>query len=80
MMEIQLINDELLSELRNQAKVSERKRQNFDLRTTTEDGSQRMLNVLEPGTKVPIHRHTDTTETTVCLKDCLDIVLYGRTP
>lgn len=53
-MEVQLINDELLSELHQRAKESERLRQNFDLRTTAEDTSQRMLNVLEPGTKVPI--------------------------
>jgi hypothetical protein len=41
-MEIQLINDELLKALRKQAQVSERKRQNFDLRTTPEDTSQEM--------------------------------------
>ncbi len=54
-MEIQTINEELLAELRKKAQLSERKRQNFDLRTTPEDTSQRMLNVLEPGTKVAIH-------------------------
>ena len=53
-MNIQLINEELLADLREKAKGSERKRMNFDLRTTPEDGSQRMLNVLEPGTQVPI--------------------------
>ena len=39
-----------------------------DLRTTPEDGSQRMLNVLEVGTHVPIHRHTKTSETVVILR------------
>lgn len=48
-----MINDGLLAELRKLAQGNERKRQNFDLRTTPEDTSQRMLNVLEPGTKVP---------------------------
>ena len=79
-MEIQLINDELLAALRSQAQGSERLRQNFDLRTTPEDGSQRMLNCLEVGTKVPIHRHLKSSETVVCLKGCLDWVFYEELP
>ena len=79
-MEIQLINDELLAALRSQAQGSERLRQNFDLRTTPEDGSQRMLNCLEVGTKVPIHRHEETTETVVCLKGRLECIFYEELP
>lgn len=79
-MDIQLINDELLEVLQSKAQQSERKRQNFDLRTTSADGSQRMLNVLEPGTQVPIHRHEDTSETVVCLKGCLDWIFYEELP
>ena len=79
-MNIQLINEELLSALRSQAEASERKRQNFDLRTTSADGSQRMLNVLEPGTQVPIHRHEDTSETVVCLKGCIDWIFFEELP
>lgn len=80
MMEVQLINDNLLSVLHWKARESERLRQNFDLRTTSEDTSQRMLNALEPGTKVPIHRHIDTAETVVCLEGCLDEVFYEELP
>lgn len=79
-MEIQLINEELLEALHEKARGSERLRQNFDLRTTVEDGSQRMLNVLEPGTKVPIHRHLKTSETVVCIEGCLDWVFYEEMP
>lgn len=79
-MKIQLINDNLLSALHEEARGSERLRQNFDLRTTTEDGSQRMLNVLEPGTKVPIHRHLKTSESVVCIEGCLDWVFYEELP
>ena len=79
-MEIQLINDNLLSVLHWKAKENERLRQNFDLRTTSEDTSQRMLNVMEPGTKVPIHRHIDTSETVICIEGCLDWVLYEELP
>lgn len=80
MMDIQLINDELLSALHVEARGSERLRQNFDLRTTAADGSQRMLNVLEPGTKVPIHRHLKTSESVVCIEGCLDWVFYEELP
>ena len=59
-MEIQLLNCGLLSVLHEKAEKNIRLRQNYDLRTTPEDGSQRMLNVLEPGTKVAVHRHLKT--------------------
>ena len=73
---IQLINDNLLTKLHIEASKNERKRINFDLRTTPNDTSQRMLNVMEPGTIVPIHRHLETSETIICLEGCLDWVIY----
>lgn len=79
-MEIQLINDNLLSELHWKARENERKRINFDLRTTPEDTSQRMLNVMEPGTHVPIHRHIETSETVICLEGCLEWIFYEELP
>ena len=75
-MEILEIDKYLLTALHEKAKQSERLRTNHDLRTTPADGSQRMLNALEPGTKVPIHHHLETSETTVCLHGCLDIIFY----
>ena len=79
-MEIQLINDELLSEFHGKASENERLRINIDLRTTPEDGSQRMLNVLEQGTKVPIHRHLKSSESVICLEGHLDWVFYEELP
>lgn len=79
-MEIQLINDNLLSALHREAKDSERLRKNFDLRTTPEDGSQRILNVLEPGTQVYIHRHLKSSETLICIEGCLEEVFYEELP
>lgn len=79
-MKIQLLDKALLSELHKKAASNERLRQNFDLRTTPEDGSQRMLNALQPSTKVPIHRHLKTSETVVCLEGCLDWVFYEELP
>ena len=76
-MEVQLINKELLAELHKKAAANERLRMNFDLRTTPEDTSQRMLNALQPGTKVSIHRHEDTSETVICLQGRLDMIFYA---
>lgn len=70
------INIELLDNLFEQAKENPRLRQNLDLRTSSADTSQRMLNALLPGTVVPIHRHEDTTETVVCLCGKMDEVIY----
>ena len=73
---IQLIDNGMLEGLQLTAKKNERKRHNYDLRTSDRDSSQRMLNALKPGTKVPIHRHQHTSETVVCIHGCLDEVFY----
>ena len=62
------IDKELLDTLSAQAKASPRLRQAYDLRTTPEDNSQRILNAMEPGTVLPIHRHRGSTETVVVLR------------
>ena len=63
-----VIDKEILDELSAQAKASPRLRMNLDLRNSAEDQSQRMLNAIEPGSVVPIHRHRNTSETVVCLR------------
>lgn len=63
-----IIDTDLLDSISAQAKASPRLRQAFDLRTTPEDGSQRILNAVEPGTVLPIHRHRGSTETIVVLR------------
>ena len=70
------MNKDFLNQLLEQAKVNPRLRQNLDLRTSSSDTSQRMLNALLPGTVVPIHRHENTTETVICLCGKLDEVIY----
>ena len=62
------ITNTTLEELTAQAKASPRLRMNLDLRTSPQDSSQRMLNALEPGTVLPIHRHTRSTETVVLIR------------
>ena len=62
------ITQALLDELTVKAKASPRLRMNLDLRNTDEDTSQRMLNAIEPGSPLPIHRHQNTSETVICLR------------
>lgn len=70
------LNTELYKSILEQAKNNPRLRQAMDLRTTTEDNSQRMLNALIPGTQIPIHRHTTTSETSVILYGSIDEIFY----
>ena len=62
------IDNALLDSLTEQAKASPRLRMNYDLRNSNADTSQRMLNAIEPGSVVPIHRHQKTSETFVVLR------------
>ena len=68
----------ILDELTEQAKASPRLRMNYDLRNSAEDQSQRMLNALEPGTVMPIHRHKNTSETIVCVRGHFEEYLYDE--
>ena len=72
------ITQAILDSLTEQAKVSERLRMNLDLRDSSEDGSQRMLNAIEPGSIFPIHRHQRTSETMVCLRGKLRVEYYDE--
>ena len=63
-----IIDKKLLDELTTSAQTSPRLRMNFDLRNSASDGSQRMLNALEPGKVMPIHRHHASSETVVILR------------
>ena len=62
------ITQAILDKLTEEAKASPRLRMNMDLRNSSEDQSQRMLNAIEPGSVLPIHRHQKTSETVVCLR------------
>lgn len=61
-----------------QAKANPRLRQALDLRTTSEDKSQRLLNALIPGTQVPIHRHTTSAETAILLYGHIDEIYFDE--
>ena len=65
---VEKISQAVLDRLTAEAKASPRLRMNLDLRNSAEDQSQRMLNAIEPGSPLPIHRHQKTSETVVCLR------------
>ena len=72
------ITQAIMDQLTEQAKASPRLRMNLDLRNSAEDVSQRMLNAIEPGSPMPIHRHQKTSETVVCLRGRLVWEFYDE--
>ena len=71
-----IIDKKVLDELTAQAKENPRLRANLDLRDSAEDDSQRMLNAIEPGTVLPIHRHKATSETCICIRGHFEEYFY----
>ena len=67
-----------MDDLTAKAKASPRLRMNLDLRNSPADGSQRMLNAIEPGSPLPVHRHRSSSETVVCLRGRLQEVFYNE--
>ena len=72
------ITQAILDKLTEQAKASPRLRMNLDLRNSAEDLSQRMLNAIEPGSPLPIHRHQKSSKTVVCLRGRLVEEFYDE--
>lgn len=72
------IDKQLMDELTSKAKSSERLRMAMDMRTSPTDNSQRMLNALEPGTIMPIHRHQKTSELMIVLRGSVRELYYDN--
>ena len=73
-----VITKEILDELTAKAKENPRVRCNLDMRNSADDQSQRMLNALEPGTVMPIHRHKTTSETCICIRGHFEEYFYDE--
>lgn len=73
-----IIDKEILDNLTAQAKASPRLRQHYDLRDSVDDQSQRMLNAIEPGTVIPVHRHTMTSEDVIILRGRAEEVFFDN--
>lgn len=71
-----IINNELLDNITAQAEASPRLRMNFNLHDSLDAKAQRLLNVLLPGTPLPVHRHTHTAETYILLRGKMYVVFY----
>lgn len=70
------IDRTLLDSVSAEAKDSTRLRMAFDMRTSTADNSQRMLNAIEPETELPIHRHRNSSESCIVLRGCAEEIFY----
>lgn len=75
---LMIIDQTILDDLSERAKANPRSRQSLDLRNTPEDNSQRMLNALEPGTIMPIHRHHASSETVVIIRGKIRWIFYDE--
>lgn len=73
-----VITQAILDELTEKAKASPRLRCNLDMRNSADDKSQRMLNALEPGTVMPIHRHRGSSETCICIRGHFEEYFYDE--
>ena len=72
-----LIDENLLDKVTEQAKTSDRLRMNYNLHDSLEAKAQRLLNALEPGTVLPVHRHRHTAETYIVLRGCIKVLFYN---
>ena len=73
-----VVDKKILDELTAKAKENPRLRCNLDLRNSVDDQSQRMLNALEPGTVMPIHRHKGSSETCICIRGHFEEYFYDE--
>ena len=73
-----LINSELLDSISEQARNNDRRRMNFNFHTSPEAKSQRLLNVLEMDSVIPIHRHKNTAETYILLRGKIRVEFYNE--
>ena len=75
---MQRIDTNLLNGVTAQAKESPRLRMNYNFHASLEAKAQRLLNALEPGTVLPVHRHPHTAETYLLLRGCIGVLLYNE--
>lgn len=73
-----LLNNELLDTITEKAKNSERLRMNYNLHESLDAKAQRLFNAIEPGTKVPIHRHRHTGETYILMRGKINVIFYNE--
>lgn len=75
---MKIIDSELLDEICKKAKESPRLRMNYNLHSELDEPVQRLMNALEPGTEIPVHRHRHTDETYLVLRGSLNVVVFNE--
>ena len=75
---MKIIDSELLNEICKMAKESPRLRMNYNLHSELDDPVQRLMNALEPGTEIPVHRHRHTDETYLVMRGSLFVMLFDK--
>ena len=75
---MKIIDSNLLNIVTEQAQHNPRLRMNHNLHASLDDKVQRLLNAMEPGTELPVHRHRDTDETYIILRGKLDVKVYNE--
>lgn len=71
-----IIDNRLLDEITLKAAESPRLRMNFNLHDSLDAKAQRLINLLLPGTELPVHRHRHTAETYILLRGRMDVIFY----
>lgn len=72
-----IIDKSLLDQVSSQAKASPRLRMNYNFHQSLEDKCHRMLNAVEPGTVVPIHKHPTKDESFVILRGKVRVTTHN---
>lgn len=75
---MKIIDSELLDEICKKAKESPRLRMNYNLHSELDEPVQRLMNALEPGTEIPVHRHRHSDETYLVIRGSLFVILFDE--
>lgn len=75
---MKIIDTNLLDSITAKAKQNKRLRINYNLHESLEDKVQKLLNAMEPGTELPIHRHQHTSETYILIRGSLRVLFYNQ--
>lgn len=75
---MKIIDNELLDAVSDKAIESSRLRMNYNFHEAMDAKAQKLLNALEPGTELPIHRHIHTSETYILLRGRLQVLFYNE--
>ena len=78
MKKILKIDDALLNTITHKAMVSPRLRMNYNIHESLDAPAQRLMNALEPGTMLPVHRHRHTDETYIVLRGSIRVMFYNE--